>query len=703
MAHVRSRSILVWAAVLLVPAASVGCGGGDDMTTPSEDAASDGGAEASSDAVVDSGADSAAADSGSGSETTPATKSFEITLEDVSGDTTIWSPISPGVWATHAGGNALFTEGSPDRGEGLEHLAEDGNPSALATALMGKSSLFATGVFDTPVGATAKGPALPGKKFVFTVTANAAAPNLSFATMFGQSNDVFIAPAAAGIPLFDASGAVLPERDVTDLVYLWDAGTEWNEAPDMGPNQAPRQSAANTGPSEGVLAPFTNTTRSMPGALQIAKVEVTAGSGGSFTIKVTNVSGAGSSIVTPISPVFYAVHGDAYSLFTAGMPAGDSGLEHLAEDGNPSFLVASQSSAAGVKTAAAQTMPDGATANGPALPGHSFTFSVTPDKDHRFLSLATMVGESNDAFLGFAPSGVALLNADGSARDVTAIADDFARTLTVWDAGTEANEVPGVGANQGPRQGAPNTGPADPNTSVRRYADSTNDLAGSKAGGVVDVHVEPGSDASHLKVVITNTSGSTAFPGKASPIVWAVHDGTHVFFEAGKAAAAGIEHLAEDGDPTMWKNALDSATSVNAHGIVNVPVGATAPGPIANGAKYELEIPIGGSAKWFTYAQMWTPSNDTFLSLGSKGVALVDDTGAPRTLGAINADLATALSAWDAGTEANQAGALGPDQAPRQSEPNTGAGEGSGKVRKVDQVWSFPPAKHVVKVHIKPM
>lgn len=67
--------------------------------------------------------------------------------------------------------------------------------------------------------------------------------------MFVQSNDLLFAPDPKGIDLFDA--AKMPKSgDVTGDVMLWDAGTEVNEAPGAGPNQAPRQAAANTGPGE---------------------------------------------------------------------------------------------------------------------------------------------------------------------------------------------------------------------------------------------------------------------------------------------------------------------------------------------------------------------------------------------------------------------------------------------------------------------
>ena len=38
--------------------------------------------------------------------------------------------------------------------------------------------------------------------------------------------------------------------DITSLIYLWDAGTEVNQEPGLGPDQAPRQNAPNTGASE---------------------------------------------------------------------------------------------------------------------------------------------------------------------------------------------------------------------------------------------------------------------------------------------------------------------------------------------------------------------------------------------------------------------------------------------------------------------
>jgi hypothetical protein len=67
--------------------------------------------------------------------------------------------------------------------------------------------------------------------------------------MFGQSNDLFYAPGAKAIALFDSKGQPLAS-DITSQLQLWDAGTEVNEEPGLGPNQAPRQAAPNTGTAE---------------------------------------------------------------------------------------------------------------------------------------------------------------------------------------------------------------------------------------------------------------------------------------------------------------------------------------------------------------------------------------------------------------------------------------------------------------------
>lgn len=105
-------------------------------------------------------------------------------------------------------------------------------------------------MFDTPADATDPGPAGPGSAYQAEVTAMPG-QRLNFATMFVQSNDLFFAPAGEGITLFDEDDQPLEEQDVSLDVALWDAGTEVNQAPRLGPVQAPRQSEPGAGAPEG--------------------------------------------------------------------------------------------------------------------------------------------------------------------------------------------------------------------------------------------------------------------------------------------------------------------------------------------------------------------------------------------------------------------------------------------------------------------
>jgi hypothetical protein len=81
------------------------------------------------------------------------------------------------------------------------------------------------------------------------------------------------------------------------------------------------------------------------------------------------------------------------------------------------------------------------------------------------LSLATMFVQSNDLFYASGEAGIVLFDAAGSA-----LSGDVTSQLMLWDAGTEVNEEPGIGASQAPRQAGPNSG-ADESGSVRPVND----------------------------------------------------------------------------------------------------------------------------------------------------------------------------------------------------------------------------------------
>jgi len=238
--------------------------------------------------------------------------------------------------------------------------------------------LLKSGAFTTPIGASQAGPLMPGDAYEISFTAG---PNevpgtgmrFSFATMFIQSNDLFYAFEPGGIALFDDNGTPGNERDdtpigqgtpvdVTDRVFLWDAGTEVDEEPGTGPNQAPRQSGANTGDAEnGDLVRVTDSDMDgrlddsgfeLPAVDETIKVTVASEEDAStgairFTIRIENV-GTGDQIngqPNLISPGAFAAHfdqvpatGDEVAFFVADAPESQSidGIEEIAEDGDPS-------------------------------------------------------------------------------------------------------------------------------------------------------------------------------------------------------------------------------------------------------------------------------------------------------------------------------------------------------------------------------
>jgi hypothetical protein len=171
-------------------------------------------------------------------------------MKELSG---IATPISPGVFAVHRAPEALFGLGLPDRGQGLEHLAEDGNNTAIADAMAGaraQGQLSLSGSFDIPVGATAKGAAKPGSAFELQVT-GVPGDRVSFATMFGVSDDWVFASEPEGIALFDEDG-MPASGEVTEHVGIYDVGTEIDEELAIGPDTGPQQPMPNTGAADPV-------------------------------------------------------------------------------------------------------------------------------------------------------------------------------------------------------------------------------------------------------------------------------------------------------------------------------------------------------------------------------------------------------------------------------------------------------------------
>jgi hypothetical protein len=349
---------------------------------------------------------------------------------------------------------------------------------------------FASGVFNTPIGASSAGPATPGNAFEFTFNAGKG-QRLSFVTMFGRSNDLFFAPDGKGIELYN--GDIPLSGDITSMIKLWDTGTEINEAPGMGMYQANTQAAPNTGPGEN--KPVTEISDVMDGYTYpsvASNIKVTVSNDGTskFTVKIEDLPGA----FTPVSPGAWVIHTTDYPIFEPGMLDRGLGLEANAEDGNPTnlgkyladntglvtpispgvwtitkdgktplfknnqldygeglkyiaqggdpaMLAASLKTKSGIISTGVYTTPVGTSSAAPLLPGDRFEFVVIASKG-QYLSFASMFGQSNDLF--FAPSdiGIALWNG------IYPTYGDVTSQIKLWDDGTEVNEYPGAGNHQ---------------------------------------------------------------------------------------------------------------------------------------------------------------------------------------------------------------------------------------------------------------
>ena len=257
---------------------------------------------------------------------------FRVSIENVSKDHTLVTvrglclevPIAPGVFVIHYGNEPLFTPDVPDRGQGLEGLAEDGingpmntfvasatgliqlaapgiyashvepgllfnsgttatagieamaedgNPVTLGAEVLAAGGFRSAGAFAVPDGDDVPGPLFPGRKYEFSVTA-VHGEVLSFVTMLVQTNDLFFAPGEEGIELFPGDDPL--DGIVTDMVMLWDAGTEVNGKPGIDMWQAPRQLAPNTGPGEdGMIRLLDDKVFTYPAVDQMIRVTVT--------------------------------------------------------------------------------------------------------------------------------------------------------------------------------------------------------------------------------------------------------------------------------------------------------------------------------------------------------------------------------------------------------------------------------------------
>lgn len=338
---------------------------------------------------------------------------------------------------------------------------------------------------------------LPGQSVAIQFSA-AKGEAISFATMYGWSNDLFFAPANPGILVYDATGNPI-EGDVSSQVKLWDNGTRINQVPGAAVNHPGVADNQNIAEVNGTDAQ--GNTYLPASSLVKATLKYNGNSG--FTLTLENISG-GTANETPLSPgvwsVSYIVGGqllNATPLYTAGKPtangltsiaeSGDNtalstyisgitgiftplspilvvvyngidnpiyktgendrgeGLKLIAQQGNADVLAAALKTKAGVKAvyvlAAANSKVLLPVINGAA--GSSVSQAITVTQGDR-IAIATMYGFSNDWFFASSGNGV-----DATQKG------DISTSMALYDDGTAISQFPGAGITQFNLAGTP--------------------------------------------------------------------------------------------------------------------------------------------------------------------------------------------------------------------------------------------------------
>lgn len=164
---------------------------------------------------------------------------------------------------------------------------------------------------------------------------------------------------------------------------------------------------------------------------------LTAASAHAVTVKV-KVENVGASDGLWFTPVFFGFHDGTFDTFDPGTLASTS-IENVAEGGDVSGLVGDIGGTYGAKSHVLMQDGSGAPPGVLFAPGESNYFKIDLDASmNKYLSFASMVVPSNDAFFGNPdPMAYELFDAMGMVNK------DFEINLfgsNVWDAGTEEND-----------------------------------------------------------------------------------------------------------------------------------------------------------------------------------------------------------------------------------------------------------------------
>ncbi|USN99185.1 MAG: spondin domain-containing protein [Phycisphaeraceae bacterium] len=150
--------------------------------------------------------------------------------------------------------------------------------------------------------------------------------------------------------------------------------------------------------------------------------------------------------------------------------------------------------------------------------------------------------------------------------------------------------------------------------------------------------------AAPVQLEITVQNRAPANSVTFSPLRVGFHNGLFDAFDAGSAASAGIEALAELGAGDGWFAELAAADPTASMGTVGGALGPRTPGTSAT----EVFMVDASINNFFSYGAMVVPSNDNFIGNDdAMGYQILD--GAGNLL--ISSISLTGADVWNAGTE----------------------------------------------------
>ena len=549
----------------------------------------------------------------SGSSGVYAESALNLTVRNVTGG----QPLTPPMAVVLEPGTSILPASSEEL-DGLEELAEAGEQEALATSLLALPGVKEVVSFDPP-------PILPGEEHTVSITAAEPGDRVSVITMLACTNDAIaygnvVVPEDGNLPAM-SSGRVL------------DAGTEVNDETEATVacfgQEGGGVSNLDEADGEGVIADHPGITGdadlSSQHAWQGPAMELVLTDGeedvpGSldFGITLENLT-----VGQPITPPVVVVHDPNVAVFDYVSPTELDGIDDLSEAGVQADLLATLRATPGVVRAY------GLDSGGPIGPGASHVEASLSGIEGADVTVVGMLACTNDAYIRVSES-LNVVRGSLVATGPTA--------ALLFDSGSEANDetadtVPCLGGGPAALSDGLGEGMRAAHEGITGGADLSVETHGWTEGEVASlwVHGPVSEDTLDLDVTVRNvTSGQPITP----PVV-IVHTGTLATLPADAASIAGLETLAESGDPSGLATGIAGFPGVKSATVMDVS------GPIPGGEEAVAGGIAAAPGDFISVMSMLACTNDA-VAFGS--AVIPPHGGTP---------LMSSGAVYDAGTELN--------------------------------------------------